>query len=144
MEDNNITNTETSSEVADEEFHHVNNPVTGLKPIVKKYLNKPISAEQKHNKFYFSDGDAKVEVTVVTDEIIRVRLAPHGVFLDEFSYAVPKLEKKVSVFGLTEHEEEYVVYTNIVNCHVRKQDFFISFSDNQNHVTSSDAVPMHW
>jgi len=144
MEDNNITNTETSPEIADDEFHHVNNPVTGLKPIVKKYLNKPVSAEQKHNKFYFSDGDAKVEVTVVTDEIIRVRLAPHGVFLDEFSYAVPKLDKKVSVFGLTEHEEEYVVYTNIVNCHISKENFFISFSDNQNYVTSVDAVPMHW
>src|SRR5579871_5563306 len=108
MEENNLPNTETSpdklTELEEEEFHHVNNPAVGLKPIVKKYLNRPISAEQKFNKFYFSDGDAKVEITVVTDEIIRVRLAPHGVFLDEFSYAVPKLEKKVSVFGLTELE----------------------------------------
>lgn len=128
----------------EDEFHHVNNPAVGLKPIVKKYLGKPLSAEQKSNKFYFSDGDAKVEVTVITDEIIRVRLAPHGVFLDEFSYAVPKLEKKVSVFGMHEHEHEYVVYTNIINCHINKEDFFISFSDNQNFVTSSDAVPMHW
>ena len=62
----------------------------------------PIGAEQKGNKFYFTDGDARVEVTVVTDEIIRVRLAPHSVFLDDFSYAVPKLENKVSVFGLHE------------------------------------------
>ncbi|MBS1529926.1 MAG: DUF4968 domain-containing protein, partial [Bacteroidetes bacterium] len=146
MEDSNIQNPELipDSAAEDEEFHHVNNPAAGLKPIVKKYLGKPLSAEQKNNKFFFSDGDAKVEVTVVTDEIIRVRLAPHGVFLDEFSYAVPKLEKKVSVFGMHEHENEYVVYTNIINCHVNKEDFFISFSDNQNFVTSTDAVPMHW
>jgi len=128
----------------EDEFHHVNNPVTGIKPIVKKYLGAPTGAVQKGNKFFFTDGDAKVEVTVVTDEIIRVRLAPHSVFLDEFSYAVPKLENKVSLFGLREEETEYIVYTNIVNCHVRKKDFFISFSDNQNHVTSSDAVQMHW
>ncbi|MBS1504610.1 MAG: DUF4968 domain-containing protein, partial [Bacteroidetes bacterium] len=111
MEDSNITNPETPgklAEVEEEEFHHVNNPVTGLKPIVKKYLGKPFDSEKKGNKFYFSDGNAKVEVTIVTDEIIRVRLAPHGVFLDEFSYAVPKLEKKISLFGMTEHEEEYV------------------------------------
>ena len=146
MEDNNILNPELiPGNTADEdEFHHVNNPAVGLKPIVKKYLSRPLSAEQKNNKFYFSDGDAKVEITVITDEIIRVRLAPHGVFLDEFSYAVPKLEKKVSVFGMHEHENEYVVYTNIINCHINKEDFFISFSDNQNFVTSSDAVPMHW
>ncbi len=148
MEDQNISNTEITpdnlAELEEDGIHHVNNPVTGLKPIVKKYLNRPFTAEQKNNKFYFSDGDAKVEITVVTDEIIRVRLAPHGVFLDEFSYAVPKLEKKVSVFGLTELEDEYLVYTNIVNCHIKKDNFFISFSDNQNYVTSTDAVPMHW
>lgn len=146
MEDNNILNPELiPGNTADEdEFHHVSNPAVGLKPIVKKYLGRPLSAEQKNNKFYFSDGDAKVEVTVITDEIIRVRLAPHGVFLDEFSYAVPKLEKKVSVFGMHEHENEYVVFTNIINCHINKEDFFVSFSDNQNFVTSSDAVPMHW
>ena len=148
MEDKNTLNPELLPQklVEDvEEFHHVNNPAAGIKPIVKKYLGAPIGATQKGNKFFFTDGDARVEVTVVTDEIIRVRLAPHSVFLDEFSYAVPKLEnKKISLFGLREEETEYVVYTNIVNCHVRKKDFFISFSDNQNHMTSSDAVPMHW
>ncbi len=146
MEDKNILNPEIlpDNPVEEEEFHHVNNPAAGIKPIVKKYLGVPVGAEQKDNKFFFTDGDAKVEVTVVTDEIIRVRLAPHSVFLDEFSYAVPKLDKKISVFSLHENEEEYVVSTNIVNCHVRKKDFFISFSDNQNFVTSSDAVPMHW
>src|SRR6201995_3683560 len=146
MEDKNILNPEVLPDkpVEEEEFHHVNNPAAGIKPIVKKYLGVPVGAEQKDNKFFFTDGDAKVEVTVVTDEIIRVRLAPHSVFLEEFSYAVPKLEKKVSVFGLHEHENEYVVYTNIINCHISKENFFISFSDNQNFVTSSDAVPMHW
>ncbi len=147
MEDKNTLNPEllpTKTVEEDDEFHHVNNPVTGLKPIVKKYLGAPIGAVQKGNKFFFTDGDAKVEITVVTDEIIRVRLAPHSVFLDEFSYAVPKLENKVSLFGLREEETEYIVYTNIVNCHVRKKDFFISFSDNQNHITSADAVQMHW
>src|SRR6202007_1123764 len=147
MEEKNIVNPELLPDklVEDpEEFHHINNPAAGIKPIVKKYLGMPIAAEQKGNKFFFSDGDAKVEVTVVTDEIIRVRLAPHGVFLDEFSYAVPKLEKKVSVFGMHEHENEFVVYTNIINCHISKENFFISFSDNQNFVTSADAVPMHW
>ena len=138
MEDQNISNTEITpdnlAELEEDGIHHVNNPVTGLKPIVKKYLNRPFTAEQKNNKFYFSDGDAKVEITVVTDEIIRVRLSPHGVFLDEFSYAVPKLDNMVSVFGLTELEDEYLVYTNIVNCHIKKDNFFISFSDNQNYV----------
>ncbi|MDO3641659.1 glycoside hydrolase family 31 protein [Mucilaginibacter sp. L3T2-6] len=131
-------------EEEEEEFHHLNNPAEGIKPIIKKYLGVPNSVNQQGNKFYFSDGDAKVEVTVVADEIIRVRLAPHGVFLEEFSYAVPKLEQKAVVFALEEDIKEFRVSTSVVTCHIRKEDFFISFSDSQNHITSTDAVPMHW
>ena len=128
----------------DEPFHHVNNPAADIKPVIKKYLGVPNNVEQTGNKFYFSDGDAKVEIRVVTDEIIRVRLAPHGVFLEEFSYAVPKLVHKDVEFKMQENEFEYCVSTRVVNCHIRKKDFFIAFSDNDNHITSADAVPMHW
>ncbi|QTE37330.1 glycoside hydrolase family 31 protein [Mucilaginibacter gossypii] len=128
----------------EEEFHHLNNPADGIKPVVKKYLGVPNHADQVGNKFYFTDGDAKVEVIVVTDEIIRVRLAPHSVFLDDFSYGVPKLPTKAAGFTLHEDDNEFRVSTYKVNCHIRKKDFFISFSDSSNHVTSIDAVPMHW
>ena len=128
----------------EEEFHHLNNPAEGIKPIIKKYLGLLTYARQADNKFYFSDGDATVEVVVMTDEIIRVRLAPHSVFLDEFSYAVPKFEQKALVVVIVENETEYRVSTSMVNCHIRKKDFLISFSDNKNHIISSDAAPMHW
>ncbi|OOQ56912.1 glycoside hydrolase family 31 protein [Mucilaginibacter pedocola] len=131
-------------EVDEEEFHHLNNPADGIKPIVKKYLGVPNHAEQKGSKFFFTDGDASIEVTVVTKEIIRVRLAPHSVFLDEFSYAVPELPTKPVKFTLAENELEFRVSTEAVNCHIRKQDFFISFSDSNGVTTSSDAAPMHW
>ncbi len=131
-------------EIEEEIVQHLNNPVVGLKPIVKKYLGAVIKVAQDGNKFYFSDADAKVEVVIVSDDIIRVRLAPHGVFLEEFSYAISNTGHRVSVFSLHEDEDEYLVSTNTVNCHIRKKDFFISFSDNENHVTSIDAKPMHW
>ncbi|MDB5000128.1 MAG: glycosyl hydrolase, partial [Mucilaginibacter sp.] len=128
----------------EEEFRHLNNPAEGIKPIVKKYLGTPNHAEQLGNKFYFTDGDASVEVIVATNEIIRIRVAPHSVFLEDFSYAVPKLPHKAVEFTLFENEKEFRVSTPAVNCHIRKLDFFISFSDKNDHVTSADAVPMHW
>jgi alpha-glucosidase len=128
----------------DEVFHHLNNPADAIKPIIKKYLGIPNHADQLGNKFYFTDGDAKVEVIVITNEIIRVRLAPHGVFLEDFSYAVPKLEQKAAEFTLYEDDNEFRVATKSINCHIHKKDFFISFSDQSSHVTSVDAVPMHW
>ena len=128
----------------EEEFHHVNNPAADIKPVMKKYLGVPTHVEQSGNKFYFTDGDAKVEITVVNKEIIRVRLAPHGVFLDEFSYAVPSLTNKHVAFNLTETDNEFIVSTEKVNCHISKENFLIAFSDADKHVTSMDATPMHW
>src|SRR6202012_551922 len=128
----------------EDEFHHVNNPAAEIKPVMKKYLGVPTHVEQSGNKLYFNDGDAKVEITVVNKEIIRVRLAPHGVFLDEFSYAVPHSLNKEVNFTLTESVTEFTVSTGKVNCHISKKDFLIAFSDESKHVTSVDAVPMHW
>src|SRR5471030_1596132 len=101
----------------EEEFHHLNNPAEAIKPIIKKYLGVPNRADQLGNKFYFTDGDAKVEVVVITEQVIRVRLAPHGVFLEDFSYAVPKLEHKNVAFKLYETDTEFKVSTDAVSCH---------------------------
>jgi alpha-glucosidase len=128
----------------EEEFHHVNNPVLTVEPVVKKYLTAVKSYTQSNNVFCFSDGDAQVEVTVVSDEIIRVRLAPHGTFLEDFSYAVPELEKLVTVFRITENEHEYRVSTNTISCIISKADFNISFADNTDEILNQDDSPMHW
>ncbi|HEY0054976.1 MAG TPA: glycosyl hydrolase, partial [Pedobacter sp.] len=135
---------EFSVEQLEEGVHHVNNPIIGLKPIEKIYLQTVTEYIQVDNNFYFSDGTAKVEIRVVSDEIIRVRLAPQGTFLDDFSYAVPKLETRVTVFSFKETEESYRVSTNTVTCVIDKKDFLISFEDNDNLIINSDYSTMHW
>lgn len=134
-----------SDPIEEEIIQHLNNPVANLKPIVKEYLTDVKKVKQENNRFYFSDGNAKVEVRVVSDEIIRVRLAPHGVFLDDFSYAVPTVDQKVTTFSLKENDDSYVISTNTVTCKINKVDFLISFSDNLTGlVMSKDASAMHW
>ena len=131
--------------IEDEIIQHLNNPVTNLKPIVKEYLSDVKKVKKENNKFYFSDGSAKVEVRVVSDEIIRVRLAPHGVFLDDFSYAVSQVDQKVTTFNMKENDDYYAISTNTVTCKINKADFVISFSDNLTGLEmSKDASPMHW
>ncbi|SKB89214.1 glycoside hydrolase family 31 protein [Daejeonella lutea] len=126
------------------DMQHVNNPVVGLEPIVKKYLSAVTEYVQDRNNFYFSDGNSKVEVRVISDQIIRVRLAPQSVFLEEFSYAVESLEHKVTVFKLEDEPESYRVETNSVACVIRKHDFKISFEDINGKVINEDLEPMHW
>ena len=134
-----------SDHIEEDIIQHLNNPVTDLKPIVKQYLTAVNGVKKEGNKFYFSDGNARVEVRVVSDEIIRVRLAPHGVFLDDFSYAVPTVDQKVTTFRLEENEDFYAISTNTITCRVSKEGFLVSFVDNTtNMVMSQDTSPMHW
>lgn len=140
-----IRDKENIEEIVQEAVQHLNNPVTVLKPIVKRYLSAVSEVKQEGNKFIFSDGNACVEVRVISDEIIRVRLAPHGVFLEDFSYAVPVVDQKVSTFNMISREDGYAISTNTITCKVDKHNFHISFLDNNSEmVMSEDAAPMHW
>lgn len=140
-----ISEINDNRQLEEEAVQHLNNPVTDLQPIVKQYLTSVKGVKKEGNKFYFSDGEAVVEVRVVSDETIRVRLAPHGVFLADFSYAVEQVDQKVTTFRLQDTPDAYLIETNTITCRVSKADFLISFIDNiTGVVTSSDASPMHW
>ncbi|MGV3704245.1 MAG: glycoside hydrolase family 31 protein [Arcticibacter sp.] len=135
---------EISIEQLEEGVQHVNNPIIGLKPIEKRYLQSVKECKQVNNSFYFTDGESTVEVMVVSDEIIRVRMAPQGTFLEDFSYAVPKLVNSATVFSLSETEEDYRVETNTVSCIINKKHFLVSFADNQQNIINEDLSAMHW
>jgi len=125
-------------------IQHVNNPVLDLPDIEKKYLGTVLGYVKETNGYVFTDGRAKVEFKVVTDEIIRVRLAPGGVFLDDFSYAVVEVEEHANAHHVAEDETHYHIVTSKVRCSIGKEDFLISFGDNDGHTLNADFVPMHW
>jgi len=135
---------EISIEQLEEGVQHVNNPIIGLKPIEKRYLQSVKECKQVNNSFYFTDGESTVEVMVLSDEIIRVRMAPQGTFLEDFSYAVPKLVNTATVFSFSETNDDYRVETNTVSCIITKKDFLVSFADNQQNIINEDLSAMHW
>lgn len=128
----------------DSGIQHVNNPVLDLPQIVKKYLQKVTGYVQQGNSFLFTDGSATVEIKVVSDEIVRVRLAPHSQFLEDFSYAVSNADQHVAVYAFQEDEKTYSVSTNTVTCVIDKENFHISFQDREGQVINQDHSPMHW
>jgi alpha-glucosidase len=118
---------------------HNDIPDISVAPISKQYLKEVRQLIPSGNRFYFSDGVSDVEIKVVSDEIIRVRMAPQGEFLDEFSYALDDRKFLVSRIETTETTEYYSISTNVVSCRVRKSDFFISFVDLHEVVMNEDA-----
>ena len=131
-------------EAIEDGMHHVNNPVLDLPRIEKQYLADVKGYSQEGNAFYFTDGRSKVEVKVFSEEIIRVRLAPEGSFLADFSYATSFKEDQFVSFDLLENDTYYQVRTNSVSCNIRKDNFFISFSDEENAIVNTDFAAMHW
>lgn len=130
----------------DEQVQHLNNPVdVSVRPTEKQYLGAVKTVVKAQNKFYFSDGNATVEIRVVSDDIIRVRMAPQGDFLEDFSYGVPKVDQKVSVFSLHESDTAYAIHTHNVICEIDKSTFHISFYDNVTNLKMvEDSISMHY
>lgn len=141
-----IANEIVQVEHLDQEVHHVNNPVLDLPVIEKKYLKTVVSYHKAENSFVFDDGHSKVEVKIFTDDIIRVKLAPSGDFLDDFSYAIDPQNQHHHTHGyqLFEEPTQYLIQTANVICKIQKQDFLISFSTIEGTLLNTDAKPMHW
>src|ERR1043165_3355795 len=118
-------------------------PITIL-PFTKQYLSGVKQMIPSGNRYFFSDGISKVEVKVVSDEIIRVRMAPQGEFLDEFSYAVEEKIHHITRIETLETENYYSIATNAVACRIAKKNFQISFVDLNEVIINEDATPMHW
>lgn len=133
-----------AEQTLDGNIQHVNNPVLDLPTIEKKYLHQVVGYYKEENKYIFSDGRAKVEIKVVSDDIIRVRLAPQGVFLTDFSYAVVEQVHPTHSYTATENTDNYFVSTPNVVCSISKKDFLVSFSDTKGKVFNSDHAAMHW
>src|SRR5690606_18605106 len=104
-----------------ENIQHVNNPVMDLPTIEKTYLQEVKSVTKEGNSYIVSDGKARIEVKIISDDIIRVRLAPIGVFLDDFSYAVVEQEHEPHVHEVSEDDKNYHVSTNNVTCTISKK-----------------------
>ena len=123
---------------------HSDIPDVTVQPIAKQYLKEVSSVTRNGSRFCFSDGVSAVEVKVVSDEIIRVRVAPMGDFLEEFSYATDNHKFHISRIEKTETDDFYIIATNTVSCRIRKADFLVSFADANEMVMNEDAIPMHW
>ncbi len=131
-------------EIIDNEFTMSINTINVLEPISKQYLGVVTEYQNIGNSYIFNDGRASVEVKVISDAIIRVRLAPHSSFLDEFSYAIQPYDHKITRIDFSQDETFYKVSTNTVTCSIRKENFFVSFSDFEEKVIIEDDKPMHW
>ncbi len=117
------------------------------RPIGKQYLGSIASyeASPESHTFIFKDIHSALEVRVYSDEIIRVRLAPHSFFLEDFSYALTPYNFAPATVTFKEFEDRFEISTAVVKCVVRKDNFkteFIEISSEQ--LMCEDHNGVHW
>ncbi len=119
-------------------------PNLEIPPVTKQYLRSMLRYWAEGNRFFFTDGSAVVELSVLSDEIFRVRLAPEGQFLNDFSYAVLQQQPHTSHVSVVETADYVAVSTCMVRCQITKSDFRFSFYNENGVLINHDLLPLHW
>jgi alpha-glucosidase len=96
------------------------------------------------NKFFFEATNAKLEVSVLTDLIIRFRFAPVH-FEKDFSYAInPDFEKQDVTVNFQEQENSFEIHTSKVVIHLLKENLQIKIEDANGNIINEDQGGYHF
>jgi len=112
--------------------------------VTKQFLGTVSSYYQEGFDFYFKDINSVLKITVVSDEIIRVRLAPHGTFLPDFSYGLQPFDFQRSEPVLTVLDTAYSIKTPATEVRISKEGFKLSFYDADEMLIDEDDEGVHW
>lgn len=93
----------------------------------------------------FHSSVTSLEITVVSQTILKFRYANDGYFEDDFSYAVdPNFTFEKVDFTIEEFDEDYVLSTGVINCHLHKYSFLTRITDCEDRVILEDEKGFHW
>ena len=96
------------------------------------------------NTFLFKDIHAILSVTVISQEIMRIRYAPHGSFLPDFSYALQDYKFLETKIDFEETTDRFVVHTDSVTLEIKKDGGALSFLDKEGLLTCEDSDGVWW
>lgn len=108
---------------------------------------KAIRHQVENNRFHFyCDNRTALFVHVISDEIIRFRYSPDGVFPADFSYAIVEdLKEQVENLKFTQSYNFYDIKTSKVNCRIFKEGLRVKITDKKGNVLNEDATRgFHW
>jgi len=99
---------------------------------------------KKDGRFYFETENSKLEVKVVTDQIIRFRFNSEY-FATDFSYALdPSLKEQTYTSEIRESETNYHLFTAAFHVLINKTNLKIRIEDHSGKVVCEDENGYHW
>lgn len=111
------------------------------------FPSKIIKYEKNLNVLSFTaENGVVLEVTVRRDSILRFRFTTTGIFENDFSYAITKYASRgYNHLEVTEDEDNYIITTTKLICHVSKTDLRTSIFDAVDKtLICEDELGFHW
>ncbi len=111
------------------------------------FPSKIIKYEKNLNVLSFTTENGVVlEVTVRRDSILRFRFTTTGIFEKDFSYAITKYASRgYNHLDVTEDEDNYIITTSKLICHISKLDLRTSIYDAiDKSLICEDELGFHW
>jgi alpha-glucosidase len=103
------------------------------------------SWRQEGNRFYFFCTEAALEVTVISDKIIRFRYSAECEFMRDFSYSqAHTYTGKVKHMQFLEEEDNFIIITSSLECAIGKKGLMVKILDKDGKVISEDEKGFHW
>ncbi len=112
--------------------------------IGKQFLGSIHKVASEGNKFFFYDLNACLMAEVISENIIRIRLAPNGHFLPDFSYALQDFPFQPVDVDFEEADTYYEISTPLTICRITKEGFYVSFHNAEGVLLNADGFAMHW
>ncbi|MDY6986377.1 MAG: glycoside hydrolase family 31 protein [Candidatus Thermoplasmatota archaeon] len=101
--------------------------------------------------FYATEGgvmfnctNAKVLIELIAPDLVRVKLGPQGIFLEDYSWAVSKGDWPNFEWEVKELQDFISINTPELSIFVQKKPFMISFMDKSGNMINRDIAPMEW
>ena len=115
------------------------------KNIEEFYCGKIESWEKVNNSFVFHGENASLELTVISDEILKFRYGHYGYFEDDFSYAIdPMFQAPKVKYKFHEKKKEFVLKTSVLKFHISKSDMSTRIEDLAGTPVLEDEKGYHW
>jgi len=111
------------------------------------FPSKIISYKKDVDTLYFtSENDVVLQVTVERDSVLRFRFTTTSIFENDFSYAISQYASKgFNHLEVTEDDENYIITTSKLICHISKLDMRTSIFDAKDKtLISQDELGFHW
>src|SRR5712692_3052337 len=110
-----------------------------------QHLGKVQRVEKLKDGVELTAGAAKVRITAFRDGVFRVRVAPNGTFLKDFSWAVIEPPEPPAL-KIEENQKEIRITAGNVIAAVQRSPLLINFSDAAGNALLADepSLPMAW